>query len=199
MIAGVRIYVDGHPRLRAGFQEFLRSIREAFGARGLTWDLVMGHGHAVRDFMKALRTHPTALNILLIDSEGPDDGHLLETLRSDGDWQPPHGTKVDASQVFWMVQLMEAWFLADRIALKQFYGGGFHEKSLPANPMVEKVPKNDVLDGLKAATRSTQKGQYHKTVHAARILSLLSTARVQASAPNCRLFFETLLEKTAAV
>ena len=47
--------MEGHPRLRTGFQDFLRSIREAIRARGLEWAVVMGQGHVVRDFMKALR------------------------------------------------------------------------------------------------------------------------------------------------
>jgi hypothetical protein len=159
----------------------------------------MGQGHAVRDFMKALRTHASALNVLLIDSEGPDDGRLFELLQGRGDWQPPSGTIVGSDQVFWMVQLMEAWFLADRPALKQFYGHDFHERSLPGNPKVEKVAKKDVLHGLKAATQKTKAGPYHKTVHAARILSMLSAGRVQASAPNCRRLFDTLNERVSAL
>ncbi len=93
---------------------------------------------------------------------------------------------------------MEAWFLADRAALRQFYGERFHEASLPGNPDVEKVPKNDVLHGLEAATRNTKAGQYHKTAHAARILSLLSAENVKAALPNCRRLFDTLLEKISA-
>src|SRR5207245_9501894 len=131
----------------------------------------MGHGHAVRDFMKALRKHPGAFNVLLTDSEGPDDGRLLASLASRADWRPPRGTIVDQDQVFWMVEIMEAWFLADRTALKQFYRDGFHEASLPGNPQIEKVPNTDLLNGLKAATRNTSPGQYQKTTHAPRILS----------------------------
>jgi len=45
---------------------------------------------------------------------------------------------------------------------------------------------------LKQATSQTTAGQYHKTKHAAKLLSLLSAEKVAAVAPNCRPLFETL-------
>ena len=153
----------------------------------------MGGGDdVVRDFMSALRSHPTALNVLLKDSDAPDDGCLLASLKQRSDWKLPAGMTVSQDQVFWMVQIMEAWFLADRDVLKKFYGGDFHENSLPANPRIEEVPKGDVLSGLKQATSQTTAGRYHKTRHAVKLLSLLSAETVAAVAPNCRRLFETL-------
>src|SRR5438093_3659710 len=58
VITELRVYAEGHPRLRAGFQDFLKSVRDAARARRVGWAIIMGHGHAVRDFMKALRKHP---------------------------------------------------------------------------------------------------------------------------------------------
>ncbi len=44
-----------------------------------------------------------------------------------------------------MVQAMEAWFLADREALANFYDGGFLANSLPGSPTnVEAVLKDDL-------------------------------------------------------
>ena len=141
MIAGVRIYIEGHDRLRSGFQDFLKSIREGVRARRLKCEVVMCEGEVVRDFMIALRSHPTALNVLLMDSDAPDDGRLLTSLKQRTDWKPPAGIKLSQDQVFWMVQIMEAWFLADRYALRRFYGKDFRDNSLPANLNVEQVPK----------------------------------------------------------
>jgi hypothetical protein len=46
-----------------------------------------------------------------------------------------------------MVQAMEAWFLADREALAEFYGNGFSAQNLPGSPTnIEAIPKDDLND-----------------------------------------------------
>jgi hypothetical protein len=127
---------------------------------------------------------------MLIDSEGPDDGKLFSQLRQQTNLEP----SVEDS-VFWMVQLMEAWFLADTAALSSFYGQGFREAALPGNPKVEEVPKQDVLAGLKRATETTTKGDYHKTRHAPRLLELIDPEVVRRVSPNCRRLFEKVLAR----
>ena len=91
-----------------------------------------------------------------------------------------------------MVQLMEAWFLADRDALRAYYGQGFHENRLKGDPAnVEQVTKDDVLNGLKRATEDTQKGKYHKVRHGRDLLARVDPDRVRKAAPHCdRLFRE---------
>jgi hypothetical protein len=94
-----------------------------------------------------------------------------------------------------MVQLMEAWFLADPEALALYYGKDFASNALKKNRRVEEIPKADLLKCLKQATRKTQKGIYHKTAHAPRILELLDPDKVRKAAPECdRLFREILTE-----
>lgn len=198
MVAEIRIYVEGHHRLDSGFKAFLGEIRQAARQRAVRCEPIMCGATPVRDFMKALRTHPDALNVLLIDSDRSFDNNLFEQLRQRDDWQPPPGAEPGDDRVFWMVQLMESWFLADRDALRIYYGQGFHTNALPGNPQVENVPKADVLAALKAATRGTTKGEYHKTAHAPQLLARLDPVRVKTAAPNCRRLFETLLEKLAA-
>jgi hypothetical protein len=127
------------------------------------------------DYRIAQKTHKHARNILLRDSEGP---------------KPK-----EKNSVFWMVQLMEAWFLADPEALKSYYGKDFASEALKKNPQVEEIPKADVLECLKQATRKTLKGAYHKTAHAPHILELLDPDKVRKAAPQCdRLFCEILTE-----
>ena len=94
-----------------------------------------------------------------------------------------------------MVQLLEAWFLADQDALERFYGDGFRRSALRQNPEVEHIPKADVLESLNDATRETQKGRYHKTRDAPKILEALDRTRVRAAAPNCDRLFHDLLSK----
>ena len=90
---------------------------------------------------------------------------------------------------------MEAWFLADRQTLASYYGERFVSNALKPNPHVEEIPKADVLECLKQATRKTQKGAYHKTAHAPHILASLDPDKVRKAAPECdRLFSEILAE-----
>jgi hypothetical protein len=96
-----------------------------------------------------------------------------------------------------MVQIMETWFLADREALATYYGNGFHAASLPGNPRVEEIPKEDVLRSLREASRHTQKGPYHKTKHTAHILRKTNPDKVQAAAPHCRRMFNELSRRLA--
>jgi len=150
--------------------------------------LVAAEAKPIPDFKDAVKTHRAAWNILLKDSEGPDDGHLFSRLRGE------EGLAASLEDsVFWMVQLMEAWFLADIDALRRFYGQGFLEARLPGNPKVEEIPKQDVLDRLKRATETTTKGAYHKTHHAPRLLERINPELVKPAAPNCRRLFEVVL------
>ena len=94
-----------------------------------------------------------------------------------------------------MVQLMEAWFLADPEALERFYGNGFRRNALRQNPQVEEIPKADVLESLKQAVKETKKQRYHKTQHAPLILESLDPIKVRKAAPNCDRLFRELLAK----
>ena len=91
-----------------------------------------------------------------------------------------------------MVQLMEAWFLADPEALATFYGAGFRANALPGNACVEAIAKDDVLRAIANAIRDTNKPRYHKIHHAAAILERLDVERVRRAAPHCERFFSFL-------
>ena len=47
-----------------------------------------------------------------------------------------------------MVQVMETWLLADRQALRRYFGPQFADSALPHWPELERVPKDAVLDAL---------------------------------------------------
>jgi len=194
MVKEIRIYFDGDRRLRRGFHQFLAEVIRRAQSNRVGFSLIAGEGHAIRDLIIALQKHPEACNVLLIDSEGPDDGQLLMRLHERGDWQPPRGQTVASEHIQWMVQLMESWFLADREVLARYYGQGFASDSLPGDPArVEMVPKGSVLNGLKRATQRTQKGAYHKTKHAPDLLAQIDPGKVRQSAGHCERLFATLL------
>jgi hypothetical protein len=79
---------------------------------------------SIHDSQDALESHPSSWNILLIDSEGPDDGQLFARLRL---------PTAEQESVFWMVQLMESWFLAGIPALKLYYGKDFGKLNCASN------------------------------------------------------------------
>ena len=83
-----------------------------------------------------------------------------------------------------MVQLMEAWFLADRETLRNYYGSGFNVGALPANPSIEDIRKTDVESGLRNATRRCGKGAYNKRTHASEPVGLINTSAVYDACPN---------------
>jgi hypothetical protein len=142
--------------------------------------IVATGGTPERDFSIALRKHPAAWNVLLRDSEGP--------LQPDRPASP-------AGSIFWMVEMMESWFHADKDALEGYYKIGFRKAALKSNPNVEEIPKQDLIEGLKAATKDTTKGKYHKTKHAPALLQAIKPALVRNAAPNCERLFALVLEK----
>ncbi len=91
--------------------------------------------------------------------------------------------------------MMESWFHADKNALEAFYKDGFRRKALSANPKVEEIPKQDLTRGLKAATKDTAQGEYHKTKHAPALLELIDPDLVCEAAPNCERLFKAVLNR----
>ena len=131
--------------------------------------------------------------MLLVDAEAPvTAAGPWRHLRQQDGWRRPTGATADHCHL--MVQVMESWFLADRRALKRFYGPGFREQSLPGNPNVEEVAKDDILAGLARATRSTRKGSYtsHKGSHSFKILAEISPSKVERAARHAKRLFDTL-------
>lgn len=87
---------------------------------------------------------------------------------------------------------MEAWFLADKTMLADYYGDGFRQSALPANPKVEEIPKKDIFQGLEQATAKTRKRAYHKTRHGFEILERLDPQAVQERSPFAAALFSVL-------
>ena len=111
--------------------------------------------------MTAIHTNTDSTNLLLIDSDCPDDGKLTASVRNHPGWNASVAASVTDSQLHFMVQVMESWFLADRQCLRSYYGPNFLESRLRGNPKVEEILKDDVIKGLEDATRDTKKGKYH--------------------------------------
>ena len=188
MATAVRIYFEGDPKLRSGFRSLFTDLQSA--SRRIT--PVPCKANAIADFMDGIKNYPDAVNILLIDSEGPYTPNLLQEVRQHDHWDTALGRQVPDNRLHFMVPVMESWFLADRATLRNYYGPGLAENRLPANQQVEQILKDDVINGLVAATRDTGKGRYHKTRHAPALLAALNPAQVRAAAPACANLFAAL-------
>lgn len=192
----IRIYIEGggdgkesKATLRKGFSKFFQvaSIQEIIcvmcGSRNNTF----------RDFKNALKSHPDAFNFLLVDAEAPvKQSHSpWQHLKSTDNWVLPD---VNESFCHLMVQVMEAWFIADIDTLIKFYGQGFKRNTIPKNLNVETIDKHSLDKNLKAATCNTSRGEYQKIKHASQLLTMLDTAKVRKASPYCDRIFTTLAQ-----
>lgn len=109
-------------------------------------------------------------------------------LNRDG-WGQPEGAGND--QAFLMVQVMETWFLADREALRKYFGAKFKEKAFKTWPNLEDVPKRQVFEALKAATASCHK-RYSKGKISFDLLAQIDPFRVEDACPHAKALLEKL-------
>lgn len=201
MVGEVRIYVEGgggskatRGPFRVGFSQFLQSLREEARARRVRWAVVAcgGRRSAYDAFVLALRSHPDAFNVLLVDAEGPVSGLAGEHLRGRENWDH---LAPDDDRAQLMVQAMEAWLIADVAALQGFYGQGFRANQIPPTANVEEIPKASLEPALRAASAHTQKGEYHKIRHASKLLALVDVSIIRDRAPHCDRLFTTVAAK----
>jgi len=191
---------DGKP-LRSECREAFSKFLEKAGLRGAMPRIVAcgSRNDAYGRFCTAIGQGQKAF--LLVDSEGPVDASLAagspegwrpwEHLRRRDDWTQPASSS--DGDCHFMVQAMESWFLADKEALAAFFGQGFQEGALPSQSAVEVVAKEEVLRGLKQASRNckTQK-PYDKGPHSFKILALIEPEKIGKASPWAKRFVDAL-------
>ena len=197
----VKIYVEGGPgklegECRRGFREFLKSA----GLKKGKMPGIIACGGRERAYDKFCTAQRNAkvneFIVLLVDSEEGVEGGVgpwIFLKRRDG-WDKPAGTSDENAHL--MVQCMEAWFLADRDTLAQFFGNGFSANSLPNRSDVENIPKPDLYDALKRATRRSRKREYGKGPHSFDLLAQLDPQKVVDASPYAKRLVDTLLAKS---
>ena len=196
----IKIFVEGggdrnllRRECRKGFSNFFSKA----GLKGRMPSVVASGSRreAFDDFRAAVhRPGRYDFIVLLVDSEGPVTTGPWQHLKTRDNWDKPPSAKDD--QVHLMVQCMEAWFLADKECLVAYYGNGFNQNALPARQHIENIAKNDVLNGLKNATRSgVSKGEYGKGQHSFDILAQIDPDKVIAASPHARRLVDTLNAK----
>ncbi len=201
MVSEIRIYAEGGGDQRSGkaavqegFSKFLSPLKEMARERHIRWYVVAcGSRQSAFDaFEIALKQHRDAFNVLLVDGEGPVTRSPWEHLQNRDHW-PIQGIPDDHCHL--MVQVMEAWIVADLETLERFYGQGFNANPIPAQGDVELIVKADLEHALIQATRNTQKGEYHKIRHGPKILALVDVSKIRNRARHCDRMFTTLSNK----
>ena len=198
----VKIYVEGGAsggldrECRRGFGLFL----EKTGLKG-RMPRIIACGSRDRAYDKFCTAQEQASTdefiVLLVDSEEGvegDSGPWAFLKRRDNNWNRPDGTSDDNAHL--MVQCMEAWFLADRDTLAQFFGDGFRANALPNRSDVENIPKPALYNALRGATRDSRKGEYGKGQHSFNLLAQLNPQKVVAASPYAKRLVDTLLAKS---
>lgn len=204
MVNEIRMYIEGggdgsHTKamVREGFSSFLKSICDKAREKHIEWSIVVcGSRNSAYDaFRLALRDHPDAFNVLLVDAEHPIYKNPWEHLRTNDNW----GLVESQNECcHLMVQVFESWLIADIDALRKFYGSRFQASALSCSPNVESIDKTTVYSALKRATRLTQKGEYDKIHHGPKILKMVDVSKVKDAAPHCKRLFDMLVEKIGA-
>lgn len=194
----ITIYVEGggegslKPKCRKGFTEFIK--RAGFEER---MPRIMACGSRDNTYDKFKTAHEdNKLCILLVDAEDSikaGDKPWQHLNKRDGWSKPSNATE---EQCHMMVLIMESWFLADKEALQEYYGQGFRADAIPQYNNVEIVPKDDVLDKLRQATRNTKKGSYSKGSHSFNILATLNPDKIKQASPYAKRFLDQLDQQT---
>jgi hypothetical protein len=206
----VKLFVEGggdSPQLKTECREALATFLTKASMRKRPRVVACGgRRNAYEDYCTAIANGESAL--LLVDSEAPVDarfqseedarlwqpwGHLRN--RIGDEWEKPaNAADIDCHL---MVQIMETWFLCDPTTLKNHFGKSFKQEKLPAiSTALETLPKADIYDGLKQATRHDKKrAPYGKGPDAFKILRLLDPNLVQKNCPWAARFIDAVTQK----
>jgi len=185
----VKLYIEGggdrsslHIRCREGFRKLLE--RAGFVGRMPSTKACGSRNAAFDDFKTALRTATTGeYSVLLVDSEAPVSQSPWQHLRSRDGWERPAHTDEDQAQL--MVQCMESWCVADREALRRFFGDGFRESALPALDGLEARAKDAVQVALANATHDCgPRRGYEKGKRSFELLGQLDPAELRRHLPH---------------
>lgn len=179
----------GSPRLdvalRQAIDVFLAGAKAKVRAARQHWDTLAGGGRddAYDKFLDLSAKNPDSLVLLLVDSEGAtNDSEWTKSIWSTRSQREP--------KLFFMVQCMEAWIVADSPSLVQSYRGKFKDGPLPKRPPEECSPE-ELRRALGAATKDCGLGSYEKR-HGPILLAKVRPEEVVKRCPSAKTFIEGL-------
>lgn len=157
------------------------NLRTAFGklfgqAQRLNPEIKMSNDKSgtIKRFLSEINDPNSAYKkvLLLIDLDGP------EATRSA--WLAEHKLTQYQEQIFFMVQEMEAWFIAQSKVLKEYYPSRKHELLGKSATAIAK-PSNELA---KRTKNYPVKGTYAKVRDGAQLLIKLDLPKLQADFPD---------------
>lgn len=192
------IYIEGGGDRNESLKTlFRRSWAKFFAAAGLKGRMPRvvhgGSRNRTFDLFERAIANPGSgqLPFLLVDSEEPlQQGHsALQHLRTRDNWLLPD--ELGNGRAFLMVQIMETWFLADRVALRKHFGERFRDHAIGQWPQLEEVPKTTVLTTLRNATDSCST-PYTKGKVSFELLQKIDPGLVEAACPHAKALLQRL-------
>ena len=185
----VKLYIEGGGDSRSLYTECRRGFRKllenaGFKRRMPSTHACGGRSSAFHDFQTALETaSDDEVPILLVDSEAPVTKPAWKHLQDSDGWLRPNGASDDQVQL--MVQCMESWCVADRKALRRFFGQHLQESALPAPNDLEGRAKADVQQALEHATRKCGRDrEYQKGKRSFRLIAEVDPAILKEHLPH---------------
>ncbi len=196
----IRVYVEGggdkNPSLNRQCRDGFREFFDKAGLRGRMPSVTPcgSRQRAYKKFCTAIDEAETgSFIVLLVDSEAAvaarDKDSSWKHLRKNDNWTQPPAAADNSAQL--MVQCMEAWFVADRQSLGDYFGKDFKASALPARA-VEAIAKDDLERALKQATKSCSKGSYNKGLHSFELLGCLDPSKVMDASHHAKRLIDTL-------
>ncbi|MGD9826312.1 DUF4276 family protein [Desulfobacter sp.] len=187
----VKIYVEGggdQKKLKTACRKAFSKFFEKAGFKGHMPKFIAcgSRQNAFDDFRTAVNSSPNGdIAFLLVDAESSVNIQYKDIpwshLKQRDDWDKPD--RASDHQAHLMVEVMEAWFIADKETLIDFFGQNFNRNALPKQSDIEAISKNDIFNGLKSATSATQKGIYSKGAHSFTILENIDPQKIFKASP----------------
>jgi hypothetical protein len=181
------------PALREALLVFFRPLSDSLETIGWSLEIstIGSRFNAAEDYRLSLETNSADAVALLIDSEEPIVDGLVEHLRLQGersgkDWDLTGCCREELC--YYMCRCAETWLSEDLVSLGRYYGDGFDADRLRDGQPSEEWSVEKVLNQLKAATRHSERGTYHKRNHTPGIFRTAQASVVMHLAHCKRLF-----------